>query len=104
MGELTSVPWLMTAFAAAAFALLAFRAGRTWYVWALGWAIYALVLCTWITGLFQAAYLPVLESESALKFKAIFINSLLIVIPAALCAWRLKPQPRLPQRVPTVKP
>ncbi len=96
MGQLVSIPWLLALFSAVVFAVIAFRAGRMWPVWALGWAIYALILSTWVAGIFVAAYLPVLETESALQFRIVLVGGLLIVIPAALLAWRLKPEPVTP--------
>jgi hypothetical protein len=97
MSEVQSIPWLMAVLSAVVFAVIAFRARRAWPAWAIGWGLYGLVLSAWVTGVFMAAHLPVNTSESALTFKTFLVNGLLILIPAALCFWKLAPEKEPPR-------
>jgi len=63
------------------FGLMAYRAGRAWYGWALGGAIFALVASTIVFGVTQATFLPLSHTayvhwrvrSVAIAFLVIFI-------------------------------
>ncbi len=76
-----SIAWLLAALTAIWFGLLAWRAERSWVLWAVGGALFGLLTTLFVFGLGQAASIPY-STEEAGRFhmKEIGISVLLIVV------------------------
>jgi len=60
-----SIPWAVTAATAAWFGMMAFKAGKSTVLWAIGGGLMGLVVTTVILGLGQATFIPFSTQEIA---------------------------------------
>ena len=60
-----SIPWAVTAATAAWFGMMAFKAGKSTALWAIGGGLMGLVVTTVILGLGQATFIPFSTQEIA---------------------------------------
>jgi hypothetical protein len=59
MGEQQTLPWIFALVTCMWFGVMAWRAERNWFMWALGGALYALPASTIILGVSQAAFMAI---------------------------------------------
>ncbi len=78
-GTIRSVPWLLALATALWFALMARKAGRSWFGWALGGGLFALVTATLTLGLAQAAFIPI-STEAYISWRAKSIGAAILLI------------------------
>ena len=60
-----SIPWAVTAATAAWFGMMAFKAGKSTVLWAIGGGLMGLLVTTMILGLGQATFIPFSTQEIA---------------------------------------
>jgi hypothetical protein len=78
--ESTMTPWLFALGTAVWFGLMALRAGRSWFGWAVGGAFFALVVSTIVLGISNAMGLPI--SHGAIE--AHQVKSVVVTLVAVL--------------------
>jgi phosphoribosylformimino-5-aminoimidazole carboxamide ribotide isomerase len=101
MGELQFIPWVLAAITGAVLAWVGYRSRGAWAPWAIGGAIYALVISTIVIGLFHASFLPLSEAaESSMHLKATLFSLLLILAVGALFTFRMWREAFAPKQLP----
>jgi hypothetical protein len=74
-----SIPWAVTAATAAWFGMMAFKAGKSTVLWAIGGGLMGLVVTTVILGLGQATFIPFSTQEIApFRLKVVGLAILLV--------------------------
>ncbi|HVV70876.1 MAG TPA: hypothetical protein VHI52_05140 [Verrucomicrobiae bacterium] len=89
--NITVVPWIVAAFSAACFALMARHFGRSWAPWGLAGGFFALIVTTIVWGVGHAAGIPFSDHDRTMFHLRWTLESLgLVVIVMALLALRLR--------------
>ena len=74
-----SIPWAVTAATAAWFGMMAFKAGKSTVLWAIGGGLMGLLVTTMILGLGQATFIPFSTQEIApFRMKVVGLAILLV--------------------------
>jgi hypothetical protein len=74
-----SIPWAVTAATAAWFGMMAFKAGKSTVLWAIGGGLMGLIVTTVILGLGQATFIPFYTQEIApFRMKVVGLAVLLV--------------------------
>ena len=74
-----SIPWAVTAATAAWFGMMAFKAGKSTVLWAIGGGLMGLIVTTVILGLGQATFIPFSTQEIApFRLKVVGLAILLV--------------------------
>jgi len=74
-----SIPWAVTAATAAWFGMMAFKAGKSTVLWAIGGGLMGLLVTTMILGLGQATFIPFSTQEIApFRLKAVGLAILIV--------------------------
>ncbi|RPJ36141.1 MAG: hypothetical protein EHM35_08705 [Planctomycetaceae bacterium] len=107
--SITTAPWLLAAITGIWFGLLAWRAGRNWFPWALTGALFALMTTTFVFGLGQATAIPFSDGEkTADQLEWTLIAVALIAVLGSLFTlglWRRRPAaPGAPPQSPAGQP
>jgi hypothetical protein len=75
------IQWLLTIGMGIWFAMLAYKTRRSWPLWALGGALFSLVVSTIVLGLCQAVSIPMSHSDSIkLRIKSDALAILAVVL------------------------
>ena len=75
------IPWLLSIGMAIWFAVMAHRAHRRWFLWALGGALSSLVISTIVLGLCDAVFIP-MSHKAYVIFR---IESVALAVLAVVC-------------------
>jgi phosphatidylserine synthase len=98
------VPWTVAALAAAVFAAIAHRAGRSRALWGLGSGLFALVVTTIIWGVGHASDIPFSDLErTGLRIRWTVEALIVIVVCAGVFAFSVRGAPA-PRSEPPRKP
>jgi uncharacterized membrane protein YhhN len=87
-------PWLFALGTAVWFGIMALRAGRSWFGWAIGGGVFALVVSTIVLGISNAMFLPVSHAASdAHQVKSAVVTLAVVVVLGWLVTMSLHRHP-----------